>query len=150
MSSEVRNDLHLTSTGKGHYYSPSHVFPSDRFRRTVYDVLPPVLGNPDYITDNEHFRTTTGSTHDYKVHGRTLGNTLFKKAPGSWKVRYVEDNIGKLSVKPWRKPLTMGNQSSEMQSQYTGQPGVNLDTVYNAGIQPFNLADHHSEGNSKV
>ena len=44
----------------------------------------------------------------------------------------------------------MGNQCSEMQSQYTGRPGVNLDTVYNAGIQPFNLADHHREGNSKV
>ena len=44
----------------------------------------------------------------------------------------------------------MGNQCSEMMSQYTGRPGVNLDTVYNAGIQPFNLADHHSEGNSKV
>ena len=55
-----------------------------------------------------------------------------------------------LSVKPWRRPLTMGNQSSEMKSQYAGKPGVNLDTVYNAGIQPFNLADHHREGNSKV
>jgi len=44
----------------------------------------------------------------------------------------------------------MGNQSSEMKSQYAGKPGVNLDTVYNAGIQPFNLADHHREGNSKV
>lgn len=44
----------------------------------------------------------------------------------------------------------MGNQCSEMHSQYTGRPGVNLDTVYNAGIQPFNLADHHREGNSKV
>lgn len=44
----------------------------------------------------------------------------------------------------------MGNQCSEMMSQYTGRPGVNLDTVYNAGIQPFNLADHHREGNSKV
>lgn len=44
----------------------------------------------------------------------------------------------------------MGNQCSEMKSQYTGRPGVNLDTAYNAGIQPFNLADHHREGNSKV
>lgn len=44
----------------------------------------------------------------------------------------------------------MGNQSTEMQSQYTGRPGVNLDTVHNAGIQPFNLADHHREGTSKV
>lgn len=55
-----------------------------------------------------------------------------------------------MSVKPWRRPLTMGYQCSEMTAQYTGRPGVNLDTVYNAGIQPFNLADHHKEGNSKV
>ena len=44
----------------------------------------------------------------------------------------------------------MGYQCSEMTAQYTGRPGVNLDTVYNAGIQPFNLADHHKGGNSKV
>ena len=57
-----------------------------------------MLGNPDYITDKEHFRTTTGTTHDYKAHGGSLGNTLFKKAPGSWKVHYVEDNIGKVKM----------------------------------------------------
>ncbi|XP_020603844.1 uncharacterized protein LOC110042817 [Orbicella faveolata] len=149
MSSEVRDDLHQTSTGKGHYYRSPHDFPPQGFRRTVYDVLPPVLGNPDYITEKEHFQTTTGTTHDYKAHGGTLSNTQFKKAPGSWKVHCVEDNIAKLSVKPWRRPLTMGYQCSEMTAQYTGRPGVNLDTVYNAGIQPFNLADHHREGNSK-
>lgn len=66
------------------------------FQRTVYDVLPPVLGNPDYVTDKDYFQTTTGTTHDYKAHGGTLGNKLFKKAPGSWKVHYVEDNIGKV------------------------------------------------------
>ena len=67
------------------------------FQRTVYDVLPPVLSNPDYITDKEYFQTTTGTTHDYKAHGGTLSNTKFKKAPGSWKVHYVEDNIAKVS-----------------------------------------------------
>lgn len=60
-------------------------------------MLPPVLGNPDYITDKEHFQTTTGTTHDYKAHGGTLSNTRFKKAPGSWKVHYVEDNIAKVN-----------------------------------------------------
>lgn len=59
-------------------------------------MLPPVLGNPDYVTDKDYFQTTTGTTHDYKAHGGTLGNMLFKKAPGSWKVHYVEDNIGKV------------------------------------------------------
>lgn len=97
MSSEVRDDLHQTSTGKGHYYRSPHDFPPQGFRRTVYDVLPPVLGNPDYITEKEHFQTTTGTTHDYKAHGVTLSNTQFKKAPGSWKVHYVEDNIAKVN-----------------------------------------------------
>ena len=60
-------------------------------------MLPPVLGNPDYITEKEHFQTTTGTTHDYKAHGGTLCNTQFKKAPGSWKVHYVEDNIAKVN-----------------------------------------------------
>lgn len=56
----------------------------------------------------------------------------------------------KLKVKPWRRPLTMGFQCSEMKAEYTARPGVNLDTRFNAGIQPFNLSDHHREGNSKV
>lgn len=73
------------------------IFTFNAFQRTVYDVLPPVLGNPDYITDKEHFQTTTGTTHDYKAHGGTLSNTQFKKAPGSWKVHYVEDNIARVS-----------------------------------------------------
>jgi len=82
------------------YYSEIHkliiLFKFAVFQRTVYDVLPPVLGNPDYVTDKDYFQTTTGTTHDYKAHGGTLGNMLFKKAPGSWKVHYVEDNIGKV------------------------------------------------------
>ena len=77
------------------FHSKSY-FPTFIFQRTVYDVLPPVLGNSDYVTDKEHFKTTTGTTHDYKAHGGALSNTRFKKAPGSWKVRYVEDNIGKV------------------------------------------------------
>lgn len=56
-----------------------------------------MLTNPDYITDKERFQTTTGITHDYKAHGGTLTNTKFKKAPGSWKVHYVEDNIAKVN-----------------------------------------------------
>ena len=44
----------------------------------------------------------------------------------------------------------MGNQSSEMKAQYTGRPAMSLDPVYNAGIQPFLLSDHHNEGKSKV
>lgn len=76
-------------------------------QRTVYDVLPPVLGNADYVTDKEHFTTTTSSTHDYKVHGETLGSTLFKKAPGSWKVHYVEDNIGKVCKLYCKGPLVL-------------------------------------------
>lgn len=32
MASEVRDDLHLTSTGKGHYYRSPHGFPPQGFR----------------------------------------------------------------------------------------------------------------------
>ena len=58
--------------------------------------------------------------------------------------------IFQLAVKPWRRPLTMGNQCSEMKAKYTGLCGINMNTVYNARVQPFNLSDHHLEGNSKV
>ena len=91
--------LLVSNKGKT-YYLEIHrliiLFEFALFQRTVYDVLPPVLGNPDNVTDKDYFQTTTGTTHDYKAHGGTLGNMLFKKAPGSWKVHYVEDNIGKV------------------------------------------------------
>lgn len=150
MNSDVRNDLHLTATGIGHACRPGHGFPPPGFRRTFTRVLPPVLKQPEWlITNEDHFTTTTGSTHDYKPQGGQLSHPSYKKAPGSWKVQYVEDTIGKLAVKPWRRPLTMGNQSSEMKAKYTGRPGVDLATAYNARVQPFNLSDHHLEGNSK-
>ncbi|EDO47628.1 predicted protein [Nematostella vectensis] len=150
MNLEARNDLHLTSTGIGHQVRKGHVFPPEGFTRTIGKVYPPTLANPDWIHYEDHFKTTTGTTHDYKAPGGLLSHPLYNKAPGNWKVKYVEDNISQLQVKPWRRALTMGNQCSEMKDNYTGRPGVNLTTQFNAGIQPFHLKDHHREGNSKV
>ena len=68
-------------------------------QRTFTKVLPPVIKEPEwFITDEDHFQTTTGSTHDYKFQGGRLSHPSYKKAPGSWKVHYVEDTIGKVCL----------------------------------------------------
>ena len=71
-------------------------------QRTVPRVLPPVLSQSDYVKDEDHFQTTTGTTHDYKPHGGQLSHPLYKKAAGSWKCHYVEDTIAKVCLgKTW-------------------------------------------------
>ena len=58
-----------------------------------------MLKQPEWLIKNEeHFKTTTGSTHDYKTQGGQLSHPSYKKAPGSWKIQYVEDTIGKVGL----------------------------------------------------
>lgn len=55
--------------------------------------------NHDVVPKDDYFKTTTGLTHDYKAPGGLLGQVpLYKKAPGSWHIKYVEDNISKVGV----------------------------------------------------
>ena len=59
----------------------------------------------------------------------------------------------KLGQGGWRRPLTMGNQLSEMKAEYQAKnPEVkdkyNFEEVYRP--QNFLLQDHHKEGPSKV
>ena len=44
----------------------------------------------------------------------------------------------------------MGNQSSEVKSQYTGRDGMPLKTTFSSGIQPPVYKDHHTQGPLKV
>lgn len=55
-----------------------------------------------------------------------------------------------LKVKPWRRPLTMGNQTSEMKENYKGEPEVIMATKFIKEFQPPKLSDHHNNGPNKV
>lgn len=44
----------------------------------------------------------------------------------------------------------MGNQSSEMQGQYTGKPGVSMSRHFCSDLQPPTYRHHNTEGNLKV
>eukprot|EP00112_Aurelia_sp_Birch-Aquarium-sp1_P001281 Seg1133.2 transcript_id=Seg1133.2/GoldUCD/mRNA.D3Y31 product="hypothetical protein" protein_id=Seg1133.2/GoldUCD/D3Y31 len=146
LTTEPRNDLHLTSTGVGHNYQESMKFPPDGFKRKFLNVLPPPLQREETLDQHS---TTTGKAHNYKPCHTVLSNAIHKKAAGHWKVGYVEDLIKKLQVKPWRQPLTMGNQSSEMQGQYTGKPGVSMSRHFCSDLQPPTYRHHNTEGNLK-
>ncbi|CAB4038975.1 Hypothetical predicted protein, partial [Paramuricea clavata] len=117
------------------------------FQRSTLAPLPPSVSKG--LHQPSPYVTTTGSTHDHKFHESPLLQPGYKKAPSSWKVQYVEDSISTLKVKPWRRPLTMGNQSSEMKDKYKGEPEVTLETRFNERFQPPKLHDHHVNGPSK-
>lgn len=140
---DERNDLHLTSTGVGHSYNENLPFPPPGFQRKALDPLPPQLTKEDSC---DYFSTTTGTFHNYKQNNTVVSNAIHKKAAGHWKVGYVEDVIKKLQVKPWRRPLTMGKQSSEMKSEYTARPGVSMSRHFTSDLQPPRFRHHNNEG----
>ena len=53
--------------------------------------LPPDLVKTDEIPRDQHYKTTTGTAHDYKTPGGPYGNRdpHYKKAPAHYKVDYV-------------------------------------------------------------
>ena len=56
-----------------------------------------------------------------------------------------------LTTKSCRRPLTMGNQSSEMKAQFRAQPEAISKVVATASNpQPPVLSDHLREGPTKV
>ena len=55
-----------------------------------------------------------------------------------------------LEAKPSRPPLTMGNQKSEMRAQYGSQRDMISRVLPSNDPQPPTLADHFSEGPTKV
>jgi len=140
--------LELTSTGKGHEYRSPLAFPPLNFERSVTKPLPPILRNNNETTNI--FLTTTGTAHDYKPHDLVLNNIEHKKAPGHWKVHYTADTISKIEERPQREPLTMGNQESEMKSEYTGKPVMSLDTSSATDRQPPVYKHHFTNGPLKT
>lgn len=151
---QPRQDWNQTSTGVGHQYRPGYYFPSSHFHQSIGEPVPPPLAHQDQITRDQHFETTTGKAHDKKYPGLLYSNPVHKKAPGHWKVDYVKDLAEKLSNGGWRRPLTMGNQTSETHDKFNSAPGVrqkyHFDDAAGLGLpKNFNLHDHHVEGPSK-
>ncbi|KAK7481500.1 hypothetical protein BaRGS_00027262 [Batillaria attramentaria] len=146
-----RQDWNQTSTGVGHHYRPGYYFPDSEFRTLLREPLPPPLAKQDEVTRDQHFKTTTGHFHDNKYPSNLYRDRLHKKAPGHWKVNYVKDLAEKINGGGWRKPLTMGNQQSEMKAEYNGLPGIREKYHFEDTFTPekFLLNDHHHEGPSK-
>ncbi|KAK6973335.1 hypothetical protein BgiMline_024537 [Biomphalaria glabrata] len=144
---------HLTSTGVGHHYRPGYFFPDSDFKTLLREPLPAPLAKEDEVTKEKPFLTTNEYYHGKKFPGLLYKDKEHKKAPGHWNVTYVKDLAEKLGQGGWRRPLTMGNQLSEMKDKYQAQPPEVKDKyafqeVYHP--QNFLLQDHHKEGPSKV
>lgn len=149
----LRNDLHLTSTGRGHTMRGMRCsFPPSNFKTSRLKPLPEHLDVEPTVSLSDFYRTTTGTTHDYKRHDTNLQQPLHKKAAGSWKVHYNYNFLQKLDEKPWRKPLTMGEQCSECKDQYRGMntlPGIHDQPMFSKGLQPPTLKDQYVKGTTR-
>lgn len=146
--SEKRNDLHLTTTGIGYAYKPSVPFPSNEFKTQHSKPLPSKLCTPCGISIDDMYVTTTGSMHDYKP--KIYDYPLYKKAPSSLKVNHTLDTVMNLEMKPWRRALTMGNQSSETHDRYKGKSD-NIEALLShpESLVHGSLTDHFKEGPTK-
>lgn len=142
---DIRNDLHLTSSGVGHQLQSPLKFPPVGFKRTVGNRLPPLLAKSETL-DGFYRSTTKGDFLRHKPKSKEMCNEIMNKAPGHWKVGYTEDTIKKVTVNPQRHQLTMGNAHSEMKAQFTGAPGIRLDTMFSKDLQPQNYRQHHTGG----
>jgi hypothetical protein len=145
------NDIFLTSSGVGHHWRPGYYFPSSNFRSVVLNPLPPKLAKSKEITCDEHFTTSTGVVHDQKDIGLNYGNLnpLYKKAPASYNVDYNKDLHEKLQPGGWRRPLTMGYQTSETHEQFRLQPGISEPTELTPNPRGYLLHGHLTEGPSQ-
>ncbi|BFZ16194.1 hypothetical protein BsWGS_19233 [Bradybaena similaris] len=144
-SQDARN-WHLTSTGVGHRYRAGYYFPDSEFKTLLRDPLPPKLAAEDEVTKDKPYLTTKEYFHDRKFPGILYGNRQHKKAPGHWNVTYEKDLAEKLGPGRWRRPLTMGNQCSEMKDQYQAKPPevkdkYNFEEVYSP--LNFTLQEHY-------
>jgi len=152
-----RNDLHATTTGKGHDFTNGYNFPPSLLRRTLPDVLPPVKNNRDRITWSDEilkaYETTTGTFHNRKSFGvKPFKNPCYKKAAAHWNVHYMKDVYEKLQATDSKRvPLTMGYQTSETKAEFTAKNSAIASIPERSDYQPFNLRQHHISGpSSKV
>jgi len=148
-----RQDWAQTSTGVGHQIRPGYYFPDSEFKTLLREPLPPSLAKQSEVTKDKPYLTTKEYFHDSKKPGLLYHDAIHKKAPGHWRVTYMKDLTEKLGQGGWRRPLTMGNQASEMKDQYQAKKHevkepYNFEEVYHP--QGFLLQDHHKEGPSKV
>jgi len=111
-----RTDLHLTSTGKCHYYEGTKPFPPANFERSHHNALPPPLSR-DHLVNCDQMETTNGFYHERKSQSAPLRNVMYKRAPGSSYVKYMKHNLEYLN-KEHNRNFTMGDRFSEMTSQY--------------------------------
>ncbi|XP_065912944.1 stabilizer of axonemal microtubules 3-like [Dysidea avara] len=149
-----RNDLHLTTTGVGHAFRNQLPFPPTDIELATTKQLPERLVAPSSnpLTVQDVYDTTYSVTHDYKPKGTIVDGPEYKKAAGHWNVSYLANHVNKLNEKPYRQPLTMGQQTSEMRDQYydkTDQEQYQSDMGGVVSNVDTLLADHHQQGPTK-
>ena len=62
---------------------------------------------------------------------------------------FLHDVI-QLQAGGWRRPLTMGNQTSETHEQFRAQPGLSEPKEFVPNYPNFTLKDHLHNGPTKV
>ncbi|KAL5503079.1 hypothetical protein EMCRGX_G009977 [Ephydatia muelleri] len=152
LSLDTRNDLYLTTAGVGYVTKTTSEFPSQNFKMTLTNPLPERLAPPpNGLVVEDIYQSTTSVAHDYKPQCTAVGQPTFRKAPANCRVQYTLDTLEKLAAKPWRRPLTMAYQLSEMKAKYKGQVDLTSNlTPHPKQLQTATLADHFANGPTKT
>lgn len=155
-ATELKRDIYetfQTSTGVGHHWRPGYYFPSSNFQTVLECPLPPELARKNEIPRDQHYKTTTGTAHDYKAPGGPYGNRdpQYNKAPAHYKVSYTANKHEQLQPGGWKRPLTMGNQTTETHDRFRAQPDTLAERPkeFDPNPQGFVLSNHHTDGPSK-
>lgn len=115
-----RTDLHLTSTGKAHYYKAVNTFPSPSFHQRAFDPLPAGLLK-EHLVSARRFETTSGSFHNKKESIPELRNPIYQKAPSSRRIQYMS-NTSDVLKQHHTRTFSMADRTSENTDNYHPHP----------------------------
>lgn len=132
---KCRTDLHLTSTGRAHFYKPVDTFPSPGFHQRAFDPLPAGLLK-EYFRPTRRFETTSGSFHNKKEPVPELRNAIYQKAPSSRRIQYMMNN-SEVIQKHHNRNFTMADRVSENADRYRPHETNRKHIVSTRGPPPF-------------
>lgn len=150
-----RNDLLLTSSGKGHDWAHGYYFPPSLYRRTVPDQLPPPCAVIDSVTHKNEVMTGYESNYQRQHNKKNFGAAPYREkehklAASHYNVNYMKDVYEKVYATDSRRaPLTMGYQESEYAGKYQGKNNNNLLVRNEFARQPYTMSQHFSGGPSQ-
>ncbi|CAH8546774.1 unnamed protein product [Dicrocoelium dendriticum] len=142
------DDVFRSSYGVGHHWRSPYYFPDSNTLQTLSKNVVCSKIQENVVKPAEHYQTTTGTTHNYKIIPEELrvnGNSL---APHHWKLHYINEFRTRYLAKHPTRSLSPSNQKTETQDSYQACDGP-AELWRPSSIKPFVLEQHHNKTQSQ-